>query len=185
MIYWLLLRGFPHVPCRTFFWLMNVRIFSLPYSLLLDYSHLGSLPYPTLPEIEKPLPFRAWLPHLKLLILASTAQIVRSASSCQNSGHIPNVRVADSQHLLVNWENALEGCDSSKVLLWGLVRFRLESSLMTKRQNLMQTLAWSILAYEGIGVTVAKIEYLPLLRTFAKTASGQDLCQEEQIIPVG
>ena len=49
----------------------------------------------------------------------------------------------------------------------------------------MQTLAWSILAYEGIGVTVAKIEYLPLLRTFAKTASGQDLCQEEQIIPVG
>ena len=110
-----ILRGFTHVPCRTFFWLMNVRIFSLPYSLLLDYSHLGSLPYPTLPEIEKPLPFRAWLPHLKLLILASTAQIVRSASSCQNSGHIPNVRVADSQHLLVNWENALEGCDSSKV----------------------------------------------------------------------
>ena len=52
------------------------------------------------------------LPHLKLLTLA---QIVRSASCCQNSGHIPNVTVADSQHILVNWEKAFEGCDSSKV----------------------------------------------------------------------
>ena len=35
--------------------------FSLPYSLLLDYStfEFTTLPYPTLPEIEKPLPVRA------------------------------------------------------------------------------------------------------------------------------
>ena len=47
---------------RDFFgWPIRLRIFSLPYSLLLDYSVLSSLPYPTLPEIEKPLPFRAWL----------------------------------------------------------------------------------------------------------------------------
>ena len=46
---------------RDFFgWPIRLRIFSLPYSLLLDYSMLSSLPYPTLPEIEKPLPFRAW-----------------------------------------------------------------------------------------------------------------------------
>ena len=55
------------------------------------------------------------LPHLKLLTLAIAAQIVKSASSCQNSGHVPNVTVANSQHLLVNWEKAFEGCDSSKV----------------------------------------------------------------------
>ena len=50
---------------------MNVWIFSLPYSLLLDYSVLGSLPYPTLPEIEKPLPFRACLYccHLNLVLI--------------------------------------------------------------------------------------------------------------------
>ena len=33
---------------------------SLPYSLLLDYSTLRSLPYPTLLEIEKPLLVGAW-----------------------------------------------------------------------------------------------------------------------------
>ena len=33
---------------------------SLPYSLLLDYSTLSSLPYPTLLEIEKPLLVGAW-----------------------------------------------------------------------------------------------------------------------------
>ena len=33
---------------------------SLPYSLLLDYSTLRSLPYPTLLEIEKLLPVGAW-----------------------------------------------------------------------------------------------------------------------------
>ena len=38
---------------------LSSDIFSLPYSLLLDYSVLSSLPYPTLPEIEKPLLFRA------------------------------------------------------------------------------------------------------------------------------
>ena len=37
---------------------LGSEFFSLPYSLLLDYSVLSSLPYPTLPEIEKPLPFR-------------------------------------------------------------------------------------------------------------------------------
>ena len=37
------------------------EMFPLPYSLLLDYStfEFTTLPYPTLPESEKPLPFRA------------------------------------------------------------------------------------------------------------------------------
>jgi len=52
---------FPTSLAVLFFGWVNERlIFSLPYSLLLDYSVLGSLPYPTLPEIEKPLLFRAW-----------------------------------------------------------------------------------------------------------------------------
>ena len=36
------------------------EICSLPYSLLLDYSTLRSLPYPTLLEVEKPLLVGAW-----------------------------------------------------------------------------------------------------------------------------
>ena len=44
-------------PKGTFLW---GEIYSLPYSLLLDYSTLRSLPYPTLPEVEKPLLVGAW-----------------------------------------------------------------------------------------------------------------------------
>ena len=44
-------------PKGTFLW---DEIYSLPYSLLLDYSTLRSLPYPTLPEVEKPLLVGAW-----------------------------------------------------------------------------------------------------------------------------
>ena len=53
------LGGFPLFHCHIFFGWVIECLNSLPYSLLLDYSILGSLPYPTLPEIEKPLPFRA------------------------------------------------------------------------------------------------------------------------------
>ena len=34
---------------------LGSEFFSLPYSLLLDYSTLGPLPYPILPEDEKSL----------------------------------------------------------------------------------------------------------------------------------
>ena len=58
---------------------LNSEIFSLPYSLLLDYSYLSSLPYPTLPEIEKPLPFRAWciVPNMDYVVLVCVVYIGR------------------------------------------------------------------------------------------------------------
>ena len=42
---------------------MNLKKISLPYSLLLNYLILSSLPYPTLPEVEKPLLAGACWPY--------------------------------------------------------------------------------------------------------------------------
>ena len=52
--------------------------------------------------------------HLTSLILAScTAHLV--SGRCLNTLQNPEVTVADSDHLLVNWTKSFEGCDSSKV----------------------------------------------------------------------
>ena len=51
--------------------------------------------------------------QILLLFLANAAHIV--SGSCRRSLLEPNVTVGDSRHLLVNWEKAFEGCDSSQV----------------------------------------------------------------------
>ena len=48
--------------------------------------------------------------NIILLLLANAANIV--SSSCVRSGNEPKVTVADSNHLLVNWEKSFEGCDT-------------------------------------------------------------------------
>ena len=48
-----------------------------------------------------------------LLILASVANIV--IGTCKSSNQPPNVIVADSDHLLVNWANSFEGCDRKSI----------------------------------------------------------------------
>ena len=48
-----------------------------------------------------------------LLILASVANIV--IGTCKSSNQLPNVIVADSGHLLVNWANSFEGCDRERI----------------------------------------------------------------------
>ena len=49
-----------------------------------------------------------------LFLLAKTTCIV--SSLCKNTFQEPVVTVADSEHLLVNWEKSFEGCDSSEIL---------------------------------------------------------------------
>ena len=49
--------------------------------------------------------------HIQLFFLGNAAFVV----ACKNSEHGPKVTVADSEHLLINWVNAFEGCDSSDV----------------------------------------------------------------------
>ena len=49
--------------------------------------------------------------HIQLLLLTNAAFI----SACKNSEHRPEVTIADSEHLLVNWTNSFEGCDSAEV----------------------------------------------------------------------
>ena len=51
--------------------------------------------------------------QILLLFLSNTAHIV--SGRCRRSLLEPNVTVGDSQHLLVNWEKAFEGCDSGEV----------------------------------------------------------------------
>ena len=48
-----------------------------------------------------------------LLILASVANIV--IGTCKSSKHPPNVTVAESDHLLVNWANSFEGCEGKSI----------------------------------------------------------------------
>ena len=48
--------------------------------------------------------------NIILLLLANAGNIV--SSSCVRSGNEPKVTVADSNHLLVNWEKSFEGCDT-------------------------------------------------------------------------
>ena len=48
-----------------------------------------------------------------LLILASVANIV--IGTCKSSKHPPNVTVAESDHLLVNWANSFEGCERKSI----------------------------------------------------------------------
>ena len=50
---------------------------------------------------------------LRLLILTSTSSAIKS--DCINTANPPEVSVADSHHLLVNWAKSFEGCDSSLV----------------------------------------------------------------------
>ena len=50
---------------------------------------------------------------LRLLILISTSSAIES--ECINTANPPEVSVADSHHLLVNWAKSFEGCDSSVV----------------------------------------------------------------------
>ena len=51
--------------------------------------------------------------QILLLLLANAVHIV--SGRCRGSLLEPNVTVGDSQHLLVNWEKAFEGCNSSEV----------------------------------------------------------------------
>ena len=41
---------------------------------------------------------------------------IASSGRCRNMSKPPEVRVADSEHLFVNWTKSFEGCDSSEVL---------------------------------------------------------------------
>ena len=48
-----------------------------------------------------------------LIILANVANIAIGA--CKHSEHPPDVTVAESDHLLVNWANSFEGCDRERI----------------------------------------------------------------------
>ena len=50
---------------------------------------------------------------INLILLANAVSIV--TSKCANTFQKPEVTVEDSEHLLVNWTNAFEGCDSTEV----------------------------------------------------------------------